>query len=140
MKRIIGLIIAILLLGYGLVRIGVGALLMAQEFDLINFKALSEAVLEVEQFIDARAGDQIFSFSVSGYFGYILVMGLLLSTGAAGAIARNRWGYTLLGLYLAMHAALFVNFQEINPKIIGLVVQTAMLFVLYYMRPPRSAA
>lgn len=138
MKRIIGLLIAILLLGYGLLRIGVGALLMAQTLDLINFTDLAEAASEVQQFIDARTSDQIIPFSVSGYFGYILVMGALLTTGAAGVIARNRWGFTLLGIYLAMHAALFINFQEVNPKLIGLILQAVMLFALYFLRPPRS--
>ena len=138
MKRIVGLLIAILLLGYGLVRIGVGALLLAQTLGLINFLDLAEGVAEVKTFIDARANDQIFPFSVSGYFGYILVMGALLAAGAVGAIARYRWGYSLLGFYLAMHAALFVNFQEVNPKLIVLILQAVMLFSLYYLRPPRS--
>ena len=138
MKRIIGIFVAILFLGYGLVRIGVGALLLAQTLDLINFPDLAEGVAEVKIFIDARANDQIFPFSVPGYLGYILVMGALLTTGAVGAIARYRWGYSLLGLYLVMHAALFVNFQEVNPKLAVLILQAAMLFALYYLRPPRS--
>jgi len=137
-QRTIGLLIAVLLLGYGLVRIGVGALLMAQTLDLINISELAEAVSEVKQFIDARTSDQIFPFSMSGYFGYILAMGALLTIGAAGAITRNRWGFTLLGFYLAMHAALFINFQEVNPKLIVLILQVVMLFALYYLRPPRS--
>ena len=138
MRRYIGLLIAALLLGYGLVRIGVGALLLAQTLDLINFAELAEAASEVKQFIDARISDQIFPFSLSGYFGYILLMGALLTTGAIGVIARYRWGFTLLGIYLAMHAALFINFQEINPKLIGLILQAVMLFALYYLRPPKS--
>jgi hypothetical protein len=65
-------------------------------------------------------------------------MGVLLSAGAAGALARNQWGYNTLGVYLLMHAALFVNFQEINPKLIGLLLQIVMLFLLYYLIPPIS--
>jgi hypothetical protein len=138
LKRIMGLFIAILLLGYGVVRIGVGALLLAQTLDIITFPDLAEGVAEVKTFIDARANDQIFPFSVPGYFGYILVMGGLLAAGAVGAIARYRWGYSLLGIYLVMHAALFVNFQEVNPKLVVLILQAIMLFALYYLRPPIS--
>ena len=65
-------------------------------------------------------------------------MGLLLSSGAAGAIARKQWGYGTLVVYLMMHAALFVNFQEVNPNLIGLVLQVLMLFLLYYLIPPTS--
>ncbi len=138
MKRIIGLFIAILLLGYGVVRIGVGVSLLAQTLNVVSFPDLAEGVAEVKVFIEARANDQIFPFSLNGYFGYIVVMGILLSAGALGTIARNQWGYKLIGIYLVMHAALFVNFQEINPKLIGLILQIVMLFVLYYLRPPIS--
>ncbi len=138
MKRFIGLFIAILLLGYGVVRIGVGASLLAQTLDIVSFPDLAEGVAEVKVFIDARINDQIFPFSLNGYFGYILVMGFLLSVGAAGAIARNKWGYKVLVIYLGMHGALFVNFQEINSKIVVLILQIVLLFVLYYLRPPIS--
>jgi hypothetical protein len=136
MKRIIGLIIAILLLGYGMMRIGVGASLLAQNLAVINFLDLADGVADVKVFIDARVNDQILPFSLNGYFGYIFAMGVLLSVGASGAIARKKWGYTTLVVYLALHAALFVNFKEINPKLIVLLLQTVMLFLLYYLIPP----
>jgi len=41
-KRFIGIVIAILLLGYGVVRMGVGALLLAQTLDIVNFPDLAE--------------------------------------------------------------------------------------------------
>jgi hypothetical protein len=39
-----------------------------------------------------------------------------------------------------MHASLFINYQEINPKIIVLVLQVILLFVLTYLRPPKPLA
>ncbi len=138
MRRIVGLSIAILFLGYGLVRIGVGGALMAQSLGMIDFTELADAISEVRLFIDARADEQIFPFSVLAYFAYIMTMGTVLATGAIGAIALRRWGHALLGIYLAMHAALFINFQEINPKLIGLVVTAVMLILLIYLRPSRS--
>jgi hypothetical protein len=137
MRRITGLSIALILLGYGLVRIGVGGALLAQSLFIVDFTDLSDAVSEVTLFIDERVDEQIFPFSVPAYFAYIMAMGTLLVSGAAGAIARRRWGHILLGIYLAMHAALFVNFQEVNPKLISLVLAAAMLFLLVYLRPPR---
>ncbi len=135
MKNKIGLLIAILLLGYGLIRIGVGGALLAQTLEIINFSDLTEATLEVKQFINIRASEQIIPFNLTGYFTYIIVMGLLLTIGAIGAITRKRFGYILLWIYLAMHAALFINFQEINPKIIVFALQVILLFVLIYLRP-----
>ena len=70
------------------------------------------------------------------YFGYLLAMGVLLSARAGGVIARAQWGFKTLGVYMVMHAALFVNFQEINPKLLVLILQIIMLFTLYYLMPP----
>jgi hypothetical protein len=138
MWRVLGLAIVALLFGYGLIRIGVGALLLAQSVDLIHVTDLADAIAEVKRFTEARADKELVSFSVSGYSVYIMVMGLLLAAGAAGVFCYKRWGFILLGLYLSMHAALFVNYQEINPKLITLALQIVMLIVLVYLRPPRS--
>ena len=140
MKNKIGLLISILLLGYGLIRIGVGGALLAQTFEIINFSDLTEATLKVEQFINIRASKQIIPFTLTGYFTYILVMGILLTVGAVGTVARRRWGFISLWIYLAMHAALFINYQEINPKIIVLALQVILLFALNYLRPPKPLA
>ena len=137
MKNKIGLLISILLLGYGLIRIGVGGALFGQTFEIINFSDLAEATLEVKEFINIRASEQIIPFTLSGYFIYILAMGILLTIGAVGTMIRRKWGFILLWIYLALHAALFINFQEINPKIIILVLQVILLFVLIYLRPPK---
>ncbi|MEP2669468.1 MAG: hypothetical protein ABJH04_10760 [Cyclobacteriaceae bacterium] len=137
MKNKIGLISAIILLGYGLIRIGVGGALLAQTLEIVNFSELAEATLEVKEFIDIRASEQLIPFTLAGYYTYILVMGVLLSIGAVGTIVRRRWGFVLLWIYLGSHAALFINFQEINPKIIGLVLQVILLLALQYLRPPK---
>jgi hypothetical protein len=63
-KVVIGTFIAILLLGYGVVRIGVGASLLAQTLEVVNFPDLADGVAEVKLFIEARANDQIFPFSL----------------------------------------------------------------------------
>lgn len=84
LKRSLGIVIALLPLGYGLVRIGVGALLLAQTLGAINFPDLADAVAEVDVFIVARASYQLLPFSLEGYFLYIIAMGVLLSAGAAG--------------------------------------------------------
>jgi hypothetical protein len=65
-------------------------------------------------------------------------MGILLTTGAIGTIVRRKWGFILLWIYLANHAALFINYQEINPKIFVLALQVVLLFVLIYLRPSKQ--
>ncbi|WP_127024926.1 hypothetical protein [Rheinheimera mangrovi] len=138
MWRLLGLVIIAVLFGYGLIRIGVGGLLLAQSLDLIHVTDLADAIAEVKRFTEARADKELMSFSVSGYSVYIMVMGFLLAAGAAGVFRYKRWGFIVLGLYLAMHAALFVNYQEVNPKLFTLALQGLMLVVLIYLRPPRS--
>lgn len=135
MKIKIGLLIAILLLGYGIIRIGVGTALLAQTLQIVNISELNEAASEVKQFIDIRAKKQIITITPIIYFSYILVMGLFLALGAIGAINRKIWGFVLLWIYLAGHAALFINFQEINPKLIMLALQVFLLLALIYLRP-----
>ena len=137
MKNKIGLLIAILLLGYGIIRIGVGAALLSQTFEIVSSSDLAEATLKVKQFIDIRADKQIIPFTLTGYFSYILVMGILLTAGAIGAIIRRKWGFILLWIYLANHAALFINFQEINRKLFVLALQVVLLFLLIYLRPSK---
>ena len=62
-------------------------------------------------------------------------MGILLTTGAIGTIVRKKWAFQILWVYIGMHAALFVNFQEINPKMFVLAGQAILLLTLVYLRP-----
>ena len=84
MLRIIGLLITLPLFGYGLIRIGVGGILLAQSYELINFNHLASAIFEVQSFIEVREEKQIIPFSLSGYFAYIMAMGVFLTAGAIG--------------------------------------------------------
>ena len=47
MKKMTGMVLCLLLLGYGLVRIGVGGSLLAQELAWINFPELADALAEM---------------------------------------------------------------------------------------------
>ena len=138
MKNRIGLLIAIIFLGYGLIRIGVGGALLAQTSDIISISNLAEATSEVEQFIDTRLNKQIVTFTTGRYFIYIIVMGVFLTIGAIGAISRTKWGFISLWFYIAMHAALFINFQEVNRKLFVLALQIILLLALIYLRPANS--
>jgi hypothetical protein len=138
MWRKVALVMLALLFGYGLIRIGVGSLLFAQALELIQVTDFADALAEVKRFTEARADKELVAFSVPGYCVYIITMGLILTSGAVGVFRYKRWGFMLLGLYLLMHAALFVNYQEINPKLFVLALQALMLAVLLYLRPPKA--
>jgi len=122
MKRKIGLLIALLLLAYGLSRMCVGGALLAQTMAFVDFPDLAEGVLEVRGFFDERSENLIVPFSLSGYFSYIMAMGVLLAAGAIGAIKSKRWGFAI----------------EVNPKLWALLLQAVLLFILYYLRPPKD--
>lgn len=133
------MLIALLFLGYGLIRVGVGMVLLAQVTGTIDIADLAEVHLEVQTFMAERAGRQLLPLAPQGYFAYILIMGFFLSVGAIGALIRKKWSYTILGLYIVLHAALFVNFLEVNPKLIFIPVQVLLLVALIYWRPlPRT--
>jgi len=137
MKNKLGLLIALGLLAYGIIRITVGGLLMAQTTQLIDYQELNEVSLEVKQFLEERSGKQIVPFTITTYFAFISFMGILLTSGAVGALLRKNWGFMVLWTYIAIHAALFINYQEINPKITILILQILLLLGLRYLRPPQ---
>ena len=132
----LGLLIIAALVGYGLVRVGVGAALLAQALALVDFPDLAAAVTEVAQFLGERAELALIPISVPTYFVYIMAMGALLVGGGVGTLLRRWWGHGLLAVYLLMHAALFVNYQEVNPKLVGLAVSIALAIGLAWLRPP----
>ncbi len=138
MKSKFGLLIIIVLLGYGIIRVGVGSALLAQSLEIINYVELAKASVEVSEFITTRADQQLIPFSKIGYFAYILIMGILLSLGAIYTLLKKRIGFIILWIYIGLHAALFINFLEINPKIIVLFLQIVLLLVLRYLRPPEE--
>lgn len=135
MKKKAGILITLIFLGYGIIRIGVGAALLLQETGILNLPELSEAVEEVRIFITGHHAQQLIPFSPASYFLYILIMGILLTAGAVGIIRRKNVGFTLLWIYLLSHGSLFINFQEINPKIFVLAGQLILLLLLYYLLP-----
>lgn len=135
-KRRFALAVITALVAYGAVRIGVGSALLAQAASLVDFPALEEAVEEVAVFLDQRADRALLPIGAHGYFLYIMAMGALLFAGGIGALLRRRWGYAALGCYLAMHAALFVNFRGANPKLVGLAVSVVLVSGLLRLWPP----
>jgi hypothetical protein len=50
-------------------------------------------------------------------------MGLLPAFGAVGTMLCKIWGIVLLWVYMAGHAALFIKYLEIKPKLIVLALQ-----------------
>ena len=129
MYRIIAIVIGIAFLAYGLLRIGVGSAMLGHELGIFDIDALQEPIEEVGEFLEEKADKQLVPVTVGGYVGYIALMGLTLSIGAIGSLTNKRFGLTLIATFLLMYAALFINFQTINPKIVHLAV-AAVLFLL----------
>jgi hypothetical protein len=61
-------------------------------------------------------------------------MGLTLSIGAIGSLFNKRFGLPLIATFLLMYAALFVNFQTINPKIVHLAVAAVLFLLLFWLK------
>lgn len=137
--RALALLACIGFLLFGLVRVVVGGAMLAQVFGYVDFPEFAEAIVDTAEFLAMNAERSIIAFSVPAYFGYIVAMGLVLFTGAIGALRRKPWGVKLIGLYLAMHAALFVNYLTINPKIWLLMGGIALLILIAIVRKPRQA-
>lgn len=140
MRRYVRIFVSLALLLYGLIRIGVGSLLFGQEVGWLDLAAFQGPVADIGGFLDRSADKQIVPVSVAGYLGYIALMGLVLTVGAVGSLRNRSFGLILIALFLVLYAALFVNFQTINPKILHLAV-CAILFglLLWLSRTQRRA-
>lgn len=131
-------LICVIALAFGLIRIGVSLLLALQVLGVIDVETFREPVMEIQQFLNVQNGGAIISLSTFSYLVVISLMGLCLVLGSILSWLRKPWGYSILSLYLSMHAGLFVNFQTINPKIfilIGGVTLFVILILLNQRRP-----
>lgn len=133
MRRYVRIFVSLALLLYGLIRIGVGTLLFGQEVGWLDLAAFQGPVTDIGGFLDRSADKQIVPVSVAGYLGYIALMGLVLTIGAVGSLRNRSFGLTLIALFLVLYAALFVNFQTINPKILHLAVCAILFGVLLWL-------
>lgn len=128
------LVISLLLLGYGLIRLGVGSALLGQEVGLLDFQAFHGPITEIGHFLEKSSNKQIVPVSVAGYVSYIALMGLVLSVGAFASLKHRSFGLKFIGAFLLMYALLFVNFQTINPKAIHLAVCAVLFGALLWTR------
>ena len=126
MKRALALLICAIFLVTGLIRVGVSLVVIGelQGWWVFGGEA-AQAVAETREFI-AQAPTNFAGFTPLTYFAFLLFMGAVVSLGALAQVWRRGWGMALIGLYLACHSFLFVNFMTINPKI-GLVALAAAL-------------
>ncbi|MBT8473531.1 MAG: hypothetical protein HKN14_06110 [Marinicaulis sp.] len=130
MARIVVAFICLIALGFGLIRVGAGTVLMAQAAGIIDVVAFNEPITDINRFMGEKNDQAIVPLNAVSYLGVIAFMGVSLVLGAVGSWRRKIWGYGVLALYLATHAALFVNFQTINPKINILIAGIVMYFTL----------
>jgi hypothetical protein len=140
MKRLrdaLGWLLAAAFLAYGLVRLAVSGLLLAQDASVIQVPGLAEAVEGVDAFLLERADRQWVGLGMTGYLTYYAAMGFALTLGAIGAFLRRTWGLGLIGLYLLMHAGLFVNYQQLQPTLVHLIVAVVLFLALIRVRPPK---
>ncbi|MBJ7576263.1 hypothetical protein [Luteimonas sp. MC1828] len=140
MRKPIRLVISLLLLSYGLIRLGVGGALLGQEIGLLEFHAFQEPINDIHGFLVKSSSKQIIPFSVAGYVSYIALMGVVLAVGALGSLRNQLYGLKWIGAFLAMYALLFVNFQTINPKAIHLAVCAVLFSVLLWVRKGSGSA
>jgi hypothetical protein len=139
MYRIIAIVIGIAFLAYGLLRIGVGSAMLGHELGIFDIDALQEPIEEVGEFLEEKADKQLIPVTVGGYVGYIAFMGLTLSIGAIGSLTNKRFGLPFIATFLLMYAALFINFQTINPKIFHLAVAAVLFLLLLWIKKREHA-
>lgn len=69
--------------------------------------------------------------------GGLLAVQIYFLLGAIDVLRDKARGLILLGAFLALYAALFVNFQTINRKVVYLEISAALFLVLVALRHRR---
>jgi len=134
LRHVAAILIAVAFLAYGVLRLVVGLGMVAQAISLVDIEAFREPLADTATFLGAKRELTLIPVSAAQYLGYIGFMGFVLSLGAIGALANRPFGLPLIGTFLLLYAALFVNFQTINPKIYHLAVCAVMFLVLLMIR------
>jgi len=132
------IVICVLFLASGLIRIGVGGIMigLSAGWWAMGGEA-EEALVDTVRFI-GESESNLVGFTPVSYFAFIMFMGLSISLGALGQIWRRQWGFVLIVVYLLSHAALFVNFMTINPKVIFLALGVLFTLVLWWANRPEE--
>jgi hypothetical protein len=130
MRRKLAIAICLVFLASGLIRIGVSSLLIGQVSGWWTVDGEAVLALADTQRFMAERDANIVGFTPLSYFVFLLFMGVTISLGAVAQLRRKRWGLALIGMYLLSHAALFVNFMTVNPKIWLLGLAAGMTVVL----------
>ena len=133
-KRMIGRIVYVVLGAgltlYGLFRaLGTGAYFADRLGVAPNGMAgqIEAALAEALPRLNAQA---VVPLPLEGYLGWSLAMGVALTLGGVLALFRARGGFTLIALYHALFALLFVNYQTLNEKLAHLGVSLAAFLVM----------
>ena len=126
------LAVAILALIVGLIRIGGGVAMLGSElgwWDLAGpFKSGVDKVRSALPGLNEHAFVQM---STSQYLAVIVLLGTPLVMGAIQYLRGRRSGLFLLGVYVALHFLLFLNFSTLNIKILIPVAALGLWFVLH---------
>jgi hypothetical protein len=130
MRRKLAIAICLVFLASGLIRIGVSSLLIGQVSGWWTVDGEAVLALADTQRFMAERDANIVGFTPLSYFVFLLFMGVTISLGAVAQLRRKRWGLALIGMYLLSHAALFVNFMTVNPKVWLLGSAAGMAVVL----------
>ncbi|WP_265587374.1 hypothetical protein [Sphingomicrobium arenosum] len=141
-RLLVGAIVLFFFL-FGLVRVGVGALMFAAANGWWTATGeMAEGLAQVAPFLAERADRAlVFAFTPASYFLVIMAMGVVLVAGAMSwwRGARRR-GVTLIFAYLALHGGLFLNYLEVNPKLLLWGVTVAMWGVLVLTARPQRVS
>lgn len=138
MKRTLAIAICCVFLVSGLIRIGVGGMMIGQAAGwwALDGEA-AEALTDTRRFIGEQSSN-IVGFTPISYFAFIIFMGVTISLGAIGQIRRRPWGLALIVVYLLSHGSLFVNFMTVNRKIAFLGLAALLTVILVWANRPPS--
>ena len=130
MARLLYIVLGLGLALYGAARTLGNAAFFADRFGLYP-NAMAAGVRDaLADRLPALNEGAVVPLPIEGYLGWSLAMGIALTLGALLALFRVRGGFTLIALYHALFALLFLNYQTGGAKLYHLGASLAVFLVM----------
>lgn len=123
-------ILAIGFLVYGFARVFGATMVLMGQIGLLDKPEVTAAVELLRNNSAALNAKAFIPLNVEQYLLYSIFMGVVLLISAAAALARKGWGVWGVLAYNVLFAAMFLNFQEANAKLIHLGAGSVLAVLL----------
>lgn len=121
---------------YGIARVFGATIILLGFFGMLDKPEVTAAVEKLRANTLVLNTHAFIPMTVEQYLGYSILIGAVLIISALGVLSKRSWGAWGVIAYNVLFAAMFINFQEANAKLIHFGVGAVLAFVLFFLSAP----